>query len=69
MAAVNKYYTGIDKITSFILQFSKHKSMGIGMTALGVASGVDYDFTRGLVIKIQGSLGEIQVIGPPFRPS
>ncbi|KAF1970090.1 NAD(P)-binding protein [Bimuria novae-zelandiae CBS 107.79] len=69
VAAINKYHTGADEMTSFILQFAKHKSMGIGMTALRIGSGVDYDFTGGPPIKIQGSAGEIQVMGPAFKPS
>ncbi|POR30992.1 Uncharacterized protein TPAR_08806 [Tolypocladium paradoxum] len=69
VAAINKYHTGADEMTSFIVQFPKHKSMGIGMTALRVASGVDYEFTGGPPIKIQGSAGEIQVLGPAFKPT
>jgi predicted dehydrogenase len=69
VAAINKYHTGADEMTTFIVQFPKHRSMGIGMTALRVASGVDSDFTGGPPIKIQGSAGEIQVMGPAFRPT
>ncbi|KAI1271294.1 hypothetical protein F5Y07DRAFT_24350 [Xylaria sp. FL0933] len=68
VAAVNKYRTGADEMTSFVVQFPNRKSMGIGMTALRVASGVDYDFTAGPPIRIQGSEGEIQVLGPAFKP-
>ncbi|KAI0814257.1 hypothetical protein GGR55DRAFT_501719 [Xylaria sp. FL0064] len=68
VAAVNRYRTGADEMTSFIVQFPNHKSMGIGMTALRVASGVDYEFTAGPPIRIQGSKGEIQVLGPAFKP-
>ncbi|KAI1347290.1 hypothetical protein F5Y01DRAFT_307692 [Xylaria sp. FL0043] len=68
VAAVNKYRTGADEMTSFVVQFPNHKSMGIGMTALRVASGVDYEFTAGPPIRIQGSEGEIQVLGPAFKP-
>ncbi|KAF4633074.1 hypothetical protein G7Y89_g5048 [Cudoniella acicularis] len=68
VSAINKYHTGADEMTSFIIQFPKHKSMGIGMTALRIASGVDYGFTGGPAIKIQGSGGEIQVLGPAFKP-
>lgn len=69
VSAINKYDTGADEMTSFILQFAKHKSMGIGMTGFRVGSGVDYEFTGGPAIRIQGSLGEIQVLGPAFKPS
>jgi hypothetical protein len=68
-SAVNTYRTGVDETTSFILQFPDHNTMGIGMTTLRVGAGVDYDYTGGAAVKIQGSLGEIQVCGPPFRPS
>ncbi|KAI0430862.1 hypothetical protein F5Y09DRAFT_212374 [Xylaria sp. FL1042] len=68
IAAVNKYCTGADEMTSFVVQFPNHKSMGVGMTALRVASGVDYEFTAGPPIRIQGSEGEIQVLGPAFKP-
>ncbi|KAF9870957.1 hypothetical protein CkaCkLH20_11629 [Colletotrichum karsti] len=68
MAAMNKYHTGTDETTSFIVQFPRHNTMGIGMTTLRLGSGVDYDFTGGPAIKMQGSDGELQVCGPAFRP-
>lgn len=68
-AAVNKYeVTGADETTSMILQFPKHKSMGIGLTSLRVGTDVDGLNTGGPAIRIQGSGGEIQVTGPAFRP-
>ncbi|KAI8634141.1 NAD(P)-binding protein [Xylariaceae sp. FL1651] len=68
VAAVNKYTTGADEMTNIIVQFPKHKSMGIAMTALRVATGVDAKNTAGPAIQIQGTLGEIQVVGPAYRP-
>ncbi|KAH8906603.1 NAD(P)-binding protein [Coniochaeta sp. PMI_546] len=69
VAAVNKYeYTGADETTSMILQFPKHKSMGIGLTSLRVGTDVDGLNTGGPAIRIQGSGGEIQVTGPAYRP-
>ncbi|KAB5584992.1 hypothetical protein GE09DRAFT_1165992 [Coniochaeta sp. 2T2.1] len=68
VSAINKYYTGVDESTSFVVTFPIHGTMGIGMTTLRVGSGVDYNFTGGAAIKIQGSKGEIQICGPPFRP-
>lgn len=68
VAAVNKYHTGIDEMASFVVHFSRHKTMGIGMTGFRIASGVDYDFTAGPAIRIQGSDGEIQILGPAFKP-
>ncbi|KAK4204660.1 putative oxidoreductase [Triangularia verruculosa] len=68
IAAVNKYHTGADETTSMILQFPKHKSHGIALTSLRVASEPDSKDTAGASIRIQGGLGEIQVVGPAYRP-
>ncbi|KAK0732651.1 hypothetical protein B0T21DRAFT_369408 [Apiosordaria backusii] len=68
IAAVNKYHTGADETTSIILQFPKHKSHGIALTSLRVASEPDNKDTAGASIRIQGGLGEIQVVGPAYRP-
>ncbi|RYO92118.1 hypothetical protein DL764_008179 [Monosporascus ibericus] len=51
-AAMNKYNTGVDETTGFIVQFPRHKAMGIGITTMRVGSGVDYDFTGGPAVKI-----------------
>jgi len=64
VAAINKYeFTGADESTSIIVQFPKHKSMGVALTSLRVGSNLD-----GPAIRIQGSGGEIQVIGPAYCP-
>lgn len=69
VAAINKYEaTGADEMTSVVLQFPKHKSMGIGLTGLRVGTDVDGLYTGGPAIRIQGSGGEIQVTGPAYRP-
>ncbi|KAK0674446.1 putative oxidoreductase [Cercophora samala] len=68
LAAINKYHTGADETTSIILQFPKHKSHGIALTSLRVASEPDNKDTAGASIRIQGGRGEIQVIGPAYRP-
>jgi predicted dehydrogenase len=68
VAAINKYHTGADEMTSMILQFPKHKSMGIGLTALRLGTDVDGQNSGGPAIRIQGSGGEIQVMGPAYRP-
>jgi predicted dehydrogenase len=68
VAAIDKYHTGIDEMAGFVVHFSKLKAMGIGMTGFHVASGVDYEFTAGPAIRIQGSAGEIQILGPAFKP-
>lgn len=67
-SSIIKTPSGVDESASFILTFPRHKTMGMGMTTLRVGSGVDYDFSGGPAIKIQGSRGEIQVCGPAFRP-
>ncbi|XDG03287.1 hypothetical protein ABKA04_002902 [Annulohypoxylon sp. FPYF3050] len=68
IAAMNKYSTGADEMTNIILQFSKHKSMGIAMTNLRVPTDIDGHNSGGPAIKIQGPKGEIQVMGPAYRP-
>ncbi|KAL2149600.1 hypothetical protein VTH82DRAFT_8252 [Thermothelomyces myriococcoides] len=68
VAAVNKYHTGADESTSIIVQFPKHKSHGIALTSLRVATDPDGKNSGGAAIRIQGSAGEIQVIGPAYRP-
>ncbi|KAI5862342.1 NAD(P)-binding protein [Durotheca rogersii] len=68
VAAINKYSTGADETTNIILQFPKHKSMGIAMTTLRLATDIDGHNSGGPAIKIQGPLGEIQVMGPAFKP-
>ncbi|KAI0130609.1 NAD(P)-binding protein [Daldinia grandis] len=68
VAAINKYSTGADESTNIILQFPKHKSMGIAMTTLRIATNTDGQNGGGPAIKIQGSLGEIQVMGPAYSP-
>lgn len=68
VAAINKYSTGADEATTVILQFPKHKSQGVAMTSLRIATDVDGQKTSGPAIKIQGPLGEIQVDGPAYRP-
>ena len=68
VAAINKYTTGADESTVVVCQFPKHKSMGIATTALGASTDPDGHSTAGPAIRIQGSLGEIQVMGPAYRP-
>ncbi|KAI0019394.1 NAD(P)-binding protein [Xylariomycetidae sp. FL0641] len=68
VAAINKYTTGADEMTNIICQFPKHKSMGIAMTNLRVPTDTDGHNSSGPAIKIQGPLGEIQVMGPAFKP-
>jgi predicted dehydrogenase len=68
VAAVNRYHTGADETTSIIVQFPKHKSHGIALTSFRVSSDVDGKGSGGAAIRIQGSEGEIQVMGPAYCP-
>jgi predicted dehydrogenase len=68
VAAVNQYHTGADETTSIIVQFPKHKSHGIALTSLRIATDVDGLNSGGAAIRIQGSQGEIQVMGPAYCP-
>lgn len=68
VAAINKYHTGADETTSIILQFPKHRSQGIALTSLRIGTDVDGKNSGGPAIRIQGSGGEIQVMGPAYRP-
>ncbi|KAI1471583.1 NAD(P)-binding protein [Daldinia caldariorum] len=69
LAAVNKYAaTGADELTSVILQFPRHNAQGIALTSLRIATNTDGHNGGGPAIKIQGTKGEIQVMGPAFSP-
>jgi len=70
IASINKYdKTGADETTSIILQFPKNKSVGIALTSLRVSTQPDGTDTAGAAIRIQGTKGEIQVMGPAYRPT
>ncbi|KAB8303824.1 hypothetical protein EYC80_005197 [Monilinia laxa] len=73
LAAVQKYEkTGVDEQTSIILQFPKHKSVGIATTGMRVATQPDAHGAASKdeapSVRIQGTKGEIQVFGPAYRP-
>ncbi|CAK7223721.1 D-xylose 1-dehydrogenase (NADP(+)) [Sporothrix curviconia] len=69
VAAINKYArTGSDESTTVVLQFPGHHSQGIGMTSLRVATDVGSAQKSSPAILIQGSDGEIQIMGPAFKP-
>ena len=68
IAAMNKYHTGADENGAFVLQFEKHRSMGIGTSCLRVATDVG-NKAAGPAIRIQGAKGEIQVVDPAYRPT
>jgi len=52
------------------LHFAKNKSVGVATTSLRVATQPDGSASSasGPAIRIQGTKGEIQVIGPLYRP-
>lgn len=69
VAAMNKYArTGADENTTLVVSFPRHKQMGIATTGLRVASDANGEGTAGPAMRIQGSGGEIQVMGPAYRP-
>lgn len=68
VSAINQTSTGADETTSVILQFPKHNSQGVAMTSLRVGTDPDGHNSGGPAIRIQGSKGEIQVMGPACCP-
>ena len=68
VASINRYHTGADEATTIVVQFPKHKSQGVALTSLRVGTDVDGLNTAGPAIRIQGSKGEIQVMGPAYCP-
>ncbi|KAI1188452.1 hypothetical protein F5B17DRAFT_439559 [Nemania serpens] len=70
LAAIQPYHkTGSDESTTVVVQFPGHKTQGIALTSLRVATNTDGKNSGGPAIKIQGTLGEIQVTGPAYRPT
>lgn len=69
-AAVQKYKTGADELTSVLLNWPEHQSQGIATTSLRVATTPDGEGSpaAGPAARIQGTKGEIQVFGPLYRP-
>lgn len=68
-AGINKYdRTGADDNTTVVVSWPRHKTMGIATTSLRAASDIDGKGTAGAAIRIQGSEGEIQVMGPAYQP-
>ncbi|RFU32674.1 hypothetical protein B7463_g3647, partial [Scytalidium lignicola] len=69
LSALHKYdKTGADETTTMILNFPKHKAVGIATTSMRVATRPNDEDVAGPSIRIQGSKGEIQVFGNAFRP-
>ena len=73
ISSVETYSTGVDEKTSMLLTFpsapgGKHTAHGIALTNFRVATDPDGHFSSGPSVRIQGTKGEIQIIGPAFRP-
>jgi len=71
LAAISKYdKTGADDLTTMLLNFGKHHSVGVATTSLRVATQPDAtgSSASGPAVRIQGTKGEIQVFGPIYRP-
>lgn len=76
-AQITPYHlTGADESTTMLLSFPTStpsggplRSQGVAMTNIRVAADPDEKGTAGPAIRIQGTKGEIQVFGHPFRPT
>jgi predicted dehydrogenase len=70
LAAVQKYKTGADELTSVLLNWPGQKSQGFATTSLRLATTPDGEGSSaaGPAARIQGTKGEIQVFGPLYRP-
>lgn len=71
------HLTGADESTSILLSFptstpsnssAPKRSQGVALTNIRCAGDPDEKGTAGPNIRIQGTKGEIQVFGHPFRP-
>ncbi|KFZ17488.1 hypothetical protein V502_04575 [Pseudogymnoascus sp. VKM F-4520 (FW-2644)] len=71
LAAMNKYRTGADEMTSMILQFEKSQSIGVASAGMRVATQPEEEgsYTSGPAVRIQGTKGEVQLYGPIYRPT
>ncbi|TVY41957.1 D-xylose 1-dehydrogenase (NADP(+)) [Lachnellula occidentalis] len=70
VAAVQRYRTGADEMTSMVLSWEGNRTVGIATTGLRVATQPhgEGDLGTGPSCRIQGTKGEIQVYGPLYRP-
>jgi predicted dehydrogenase len=67
-SVISKYSTGVDESTSILVQFPTHKSVGVALTSLRVATDPDTHGMTAPAIRIQGSGGEISVVHPAYKP-
>ena len=74
MAAVNLYRTGVDESATILLNFPRSKEQGgdahaVASTSLRISADPDQKGTAGPAVRIQGTLGEIVVYPPIYRPT
>lgn len=72
LSTMNKYKTGADEQTTMLLTFPREglpHAHGIATTGLRTSSDIDKKGSAGPSIRVQGSLGEIQVFHPAYRPT
>lgn len=69
-ASVRHAATGVDESTCTVLTFPRAGAVGVAMTSLRVGSTSEPggSFARSPAIRIQGTRGEIQVLGYGYRP-
>ncbi|KAL8366102.1 hypothetical protein RB595_004735 [Gaeumannomyces hyphopodioides] len=69
-ASVRHGATGADESTSTVLTFPRAGAVGVALTSLRVGSTSEPggSFARSPAIRIQGTRGEIQVLGYAYRP-
>lgn len=60
--------TGADETTTVLLTFPQHRTTGIALTSLRVATDPDGRSGGGVAVRIQGTGGEIEVMGPACMP-
>ena len=63
---MHKYRTGADENTVVTCEFPN--AIGVAMCCMRVGNDPDEEGTVGPSVRIQGTGGEIQVLGPCYRP-
>ncbi|KOS23261.1 Trans-1 [Escovopsis weberi] len=70
VASSNLYRTGADDNTVIVCQFPGHRTMGVATTSMRVDTDpVGQCSNANPSVRIQGSRGEIQVMGTAYQPS
>ena len=60
--------TGADESTTVLLTFPRHRTTGIALTSLRFGTDPDGASAGGVAVRIQGSAGEIELMGPACKP-